>query len=124
MSPGRRIAVLVTGAEEVASRLRRRLAPLPVSRSPEELLGHLATDGTTGFDLVFVLLAPDDDPAGPDLGGVHGHAEVIAGIVLTEQDGGGAAVSTSRVAALREVADLVLWSPDETLVDDLCQAYG
>ncbi|HVB05120.1 MAG TPA: hypothetical protein VNF07_02595 [Acidimicrobiales bacterium] len=113
--------MLVDGPEGLAEGVRNRLGAVPVTTTVAALGARAAREDDGLFDLVFVVVGAAPS-AGLDLEGVHGLAEVIAGVVVS---GAGAAPGRDEtVASLREVADLVLWSPDETLVDDLCEMLG
>ena len=60
---------------------------------------------------------------GDAFGGWQRVRYVVAGVVVSDASAPQPGRSET-VASLREVADLVLWSPDETLVDDLCDMLG
>lgn len=118
----RRIGVLVAGPEGFAATLRARLDGIPVSTNVADLIRQHPGNQSELYDLLFVLLASMDGPTPGEFARAHELAEVVASIVVTGGDG--ASGESAHIAAVREMSDLVLWSPDESLLADLCEMLG
>ena len=114
--------MLVAGPDGIAAILRARLGGIPVSTSVADLIRQHPGNHGELYDLLFVLLASMDGPTPGEFARAHELAEVVASIVVTGGDS--ASRESTRIAAVREMSDLVLWSPDESLLADLCELFS